>query len=382
MKICQLCAVDFTLYHFLLPLMRALRAAGHEVVGVCAEGKLLAPIRQEGFRVEAVPLVRGYDARAHWRAYRRLCALFRAERFDIVHVHTPIAALIGRLAAARVGVKLVVYTAHGFYFHERMSAPLRALFVALEWLGGRFTDVLLTQAEEDAATARRLGLCRSGRVIAIGNGADPKRFHPAVAGDPTRARLRRELGTDERTPVIAALGRLVAEKGYPELIAAMREVDAELWVIGERLESDHAASIDAALAAVEREPTLRRRVRWLGYRQDVPELLRAADIFTLPSHREGMPRSIIEAMLTGLPVVATDIRGAREEVAPEETGLLVPVNDAPALAQALARLVGDEDLRRRFGDSGLARARALYDERQVVRRQIESLGLDAPRPSR
>ncbi|MBI3452621.1 MAG: glycosyltransferase family 4 protein, partial [Rhodospirillales bacterium] len=341
MKICQLCAVDFTLYHFLLPLMRAMREAGHEVVGVCAEGPLLGKVRGEGFRVETARLARSYNPIRHLAGFRDLVALLRRERFDIVHVHTPVAALVGRLAAARAKVPKVVYTAHGFYFHGGMPAWKRALFVALEFLGGRFTDVLFTQAEEDAVTARRLHLCRTGVIEAIGNGSDPARFFPAPENDPARLALRRELGVTDDTPVIAAIGRLVAEKGYPELFTAMRAVDARLWVIGERLQSDHAASIAAAMTEAENDPILKTRIRFLGYRGDAPALLRAADIFTLPSHREGMPRSIIEAMLTGLPVVATDIRGAREEVVDRQTGFLVPVRDPQALASALGRLAAD-----------------------------------------
>jgi len=103
--------------------------------------------------------------------------------------------------------------------------------------------------------------------------------------------------------------------------------------------------------------------------------MRAADIYTLPSHREGMPRSIIEAMLTGLPVVATDIRGSREEVVPGETGFLVPPRDRHSLAAALNRLVADPSLRSRQGAAGRARALELYDESKVVSRQIALLGL-------
>lgn len=376
MKICQLCAVDFTLYHFLLPLMRAMRAAGHEVVGVCAPGALVERVRADGFRVETIPFERSFDPIAHARAYRALSALFARERFDMVHVHTPIAGLIGRLAAARRGVKRIVYTAHGFYFHDRMSRAAWSVYAGLEYLAGRVTDVLFTQAEEDAATARRLGLCRGGTIVAIGNGSDPARFHPAD-GNEARAALRARLGLASPRVAIACVARLVAEKGYPELFQAMRDVDAELWVVGDRLASDHAGSIAADIAAVERHPVLSQRVRFLGYRPDVPDLLRAADVFVLPSHREGMPRSIIEAMLSGLPVVATDIRGAREEVVDGETGLIVPVKDAGALAHALSRLAGDAGLRARFATAGLARARRLYVENDVIARQLELLGLAA-----
>lgn len=373
MKICQVVAVDFTLYHFILPLMKGLRDAGHEVVGVAAPGSLNAAVRREGFRVEEIDIERSFSLPAHMRAAGQMKSLFQREAFDLVHVHTPVASLIGRWAAWRTGVPRIVYTAHGFYFHERMAWPKRLPFIALEWLAGRVTDVLFTQAEEDAATARRYGLCGSGRIEAIGNGVDPARFGPA---DPAgRLAVRRELETPEGAVVIAVTGRLVAEKGYVELFDAMREVDAVLWVIGERLESDHADRIDEAIARVRADPGLANRIRFLGYRSDVPRLLAAADLFTLPSHREGMPRSVIEAMMSGLPVVATDIRGSREEVVDGATGRLVPVQNPRALADALNELVADADKRAAMGEAGRARARDLYDEAKVIARQIALLGL-------
>jgi glycosyltransferase involved in cell wall biosynthesis len=146
-------------------------------------------------------------------------------------------------------------------------------------------------------------------------------------------------------------------------------------VIGERLSSDHAATIDALLESVAADPTLGPRIRLLGRRDDVAALLRAADLFVLASHREGMPRSIIEAMMTGLPVVATDIRGAREEVMDGETGLLVPKGDAAALRGALRRLAGDPELRARLGAAGRCRALREYDETTVIDRQIDALSL-------
>lgn len=377
MKICQLCTVDFTLYHFLLPLMKEMRAAGHDVVGVCADGALLAPVRDAGFRVETSPLARSFNPVRAVKSVVGLYKLLRRERFDLVHVHTPAAAFVGRFAARLAGVPCIVYTAHGFYFHENMAWPKRWLIIALEWLAGRFTDTLFTQSEEDAATAQRLGLCRTGDVLAIGNGSDPARFHPAE-GQAARQRLRADLGADDAKPVIVMIGRLVAEKGHPELIEAMRPLAAHLWIVGERLASDHARAIGDTLNAIENDPWLGRKIKLLGYRDDVPDLLRAGDIFVLPSHREGMPRSIIEAMLTGLPVVATNIRGSRELVVDGETGIIVPVDAVRDLSAALQKLVADRALRSRLGAAGLIRARDRYDEAKVLRRQLDHLGLTAP----
>jgi glycosyltransferase involved in cell wall biosynthesis len=117
------------------------------------------------------------------------------------------------------------------------------------------------------------------------------------------------------------------------------------------------------------------RLRLLGYRRDVPALLAAADIFVLPSHFEGLPMSVIEAMLTGLPVVATRIRGPREQIREGETGLLVPPFAVPPLAAALDRLTRDPGLRARMGRAGRARAMALYDEAKIVESTLDRLGL-------
>lgn len=377
MKICQLCTVDFTLYHFLLPLMIGMREAGHDVVGVCADGPLLEPVREAGFRVETAPLARSINPLRAIKSFAGLYKLFRRERFDMVHVHTPAAAFVGRFAARLAGVPRIVYTAHGFYFHEHMPWPKRWLVIAMEWLAGRFTHTLLTQSEEDAATARRLGLCRTGDVMAIGNGSDPTRFRPSN-DESARHRLRAALGINDERPVIIMIGRLVAEKGYPELVEAMHSLDAYLWIIGERLPSDHAREIDDTLRAIEENPELRRRIKLLGYRTDVPDLLQASDVFVLPSHREGMPRSIIEAMLTGLPVVATNIRGSRELVIDGETGILVPVGATNDLSATLQKLIADSGARSRMGAAGLNRARNHYDEAEVIRRQLEHLSLKSP----
>jgi glycosyltransferase involved in cell wall biosynthesis len=374
MKIAQLTNVDFSLTHFLLPLMRELRARGHEVVGLCADGPKLAPAREEGFRIAPIPFARSANPVANLPAFLALLRLFRRERFDLLHVHTPLAGLVGRIAGRAAGIPRIAYTAHGFYFHERMRPSAYRAHVLLERFGRGFTDVLMTQSAEDAETAIAERIAPGGAVTVIGNGVDPALFRPGTAEE--REAARAALGVSPGEVVAIMVGRMVAEKGYPELFAALsRTPGLVLACIGTRLESDHEGAVDAALAAVQADPATASRLRLLGYRTDVATLLRGADLFVLPSHREGMPRAIIEAMMTGLPVVATRIRGAREIVADGTTGLLVPVRDEAALADALARLVNDAPLRQAMGEASLARARAEFDEAQVIARQIALLGL-------
>jgi len=367
MKILEIANVDFSLRQFVLPLMRGIRGRGHEVIGLAADGPLLAEVRAEGFRVIPVPFARSLSPRAHLAAFRALRALIRAEKPDLVHAHMPISGFLARLAARAEGVKRVAYTCHGFLYKQEAPLPRRAAAFAMEWIGGRLTDVFLTDSTLEAEDARRWFISR--RAIAVGNGRDPAQFRPDPAA---RARVRAALGTPEDRPVVLAASRLVRTKGYPELAAAMRDVpEAELWVVGKRLASDPGEDIEALLD----QAGLGARLRRLGYRDDLPEVMAAADIFTLPSYFEGLPVSIMEAMLCGLPVVASDIPGPREQVIEGVTGHLVAVHRADALAAALAGLVADPARRAAMGAAGRARAVERFDEAKIVARTLDLLGL-------
>ena len=370
MKILEITNVDFSLRHFLLPLMQGLRRRGHEVVGVSADGPLLDEVRAAGFRVVTLPMARSLSPLTQGRAFLALLRLIRAERPDLVHAHMPISGVLARLAARLCGVRVIAYTCHGYLFNQPGSAARRGAALLLEWIAGRVTDRYFTVSREEAADARRLRIHRN--PLAVGNGRPPDRFRP---DGEARRRIRAAFGVPETRVVVIVVSRLVRHKGHPELLAAMAEVlDAELWVAGDRLPSDHGETLETAFADAARPDRLGARLRRLGTRTDVAALLAASDIFALPSHFEGLPMSVIEAMLCGLPVVATDIRGPREQVVPGETGLLVPPGDVPRLAEALRRLVVDAALRRRMGDAGRARAVSLYDERVVVERTLDLLG--------
>lgn len=374
LKICQVCAVDFTLDKFLLPLVDGMVGQGWDVVSVCSDGPAIARLRQSGYAIQTVAIPRSLNLFRLIGPTWRLWRLFRRQRFDLVHAHTPVAALIGRVAARFAGVPMIVYTAHGFYFHDEMPRWKRRLFLEMERFGAWFTDLLFTQSSEDAQTAVAERLIPRERVLAIGNGVDPERFAPDLRR--LRDAMRAELGLPPGVPVIGMVGRLVAEKGVREFLAAAEMLAADFpqvhfLLVGERLESDHADPVDDALAHACRR--LGARLVLPGMRKDIPDLMGAMDVFCLPSYREGMPRTIIEAMMSGLPVVATDIRGSREEVVAGETGVLVPICDPKALAAAFASLLEAPTEARAMGEAGRRRALQLYDERKVVALQIDTI---------
>lgn len=373
-RVCQLCAVDFTLRNFLLPLVDGMQARGWEVTAVCSNGPYTEELRARGYRVTNIPIARSMNPISALRSIWLLWRYFRREQFDIVHVHTPVAALVGRIAAVLAGTSLVIYTAHGFYFHEGMPAWKRKIFVLLERFGGAMTDLLFSQSREDAEDAVHEGIATTRNVLTIGNGVDVERFDPEKVGN--QSALRGQLGIPENAFVIGMIGRQVREKGIVEFLqaaemAAARDGNIYFLLIGERLDSDHAAGVQAEFERARQQ--LGARLVAPGLRRDIPQLLAAMDLFCLPSWREGMPRTIIEAMMMERPVLATDIRGAREEVVAGETGLLVPVRNERALAEAMLRLATDRELSRRMGESGRRRALDLYDERKVVALQLERI---------
>jgi len=372
LKVCQLCAVDFTLKHFLLPLVDGMSAQGWQVISVCSDGDNVSGLREQGYSIETITISRSLNVFLHLLTLWRLYRYFRKVRFDVVHTHTPVAALIARVAAFFAGVPLVVYTAHGFYFHDNMPQWKRRLFVWLEWVGGRFTHLLFTQSEEDAETAVVEKISPAEKVVAIGNGVDAACFNPQQVV--SASEIKASLGIPPDAQVVGMIGRLVREKGVGEFLAAASKLaeerpDSYFLLVGERLLSDHNDPIEDVLQQAKR--CLGERLVLAGYRTDTPEMLAAMDVFCLPSYREGMPRTIIEAMMMAKPVVATSIRGSREEVIEAETGILVPVKSADQLADAFRKILENRGWARELGEAGRRRALSLYDEKRVVRLQLQ-----------
>jgi glycosyltransferase involved in cell wall biosynthesis len=205
------------------------------------------------------------------------------------------------------------------------------------------------------------------RCTILGNGIDLDRFDPARFTDADVEAARKELGAEGPDDVIVgAVGRLVREKGYAELFRAAAALRAEyptlrFAVIGPD-DDDKVDGLDTSDRARARDAG----VRFLGHRADVDALYPGMDMLVLPSHREGFPRTPMEASAFGVPVVATDIRGCRQAVDHEVTGLLVPVRDADALTRAIVRLADDPVLRARFGAAARAKAVRDFDQLRCV----------------
>ncbi len=371
LKICQLCAVDFTLKHFLTPLIDQMQKKGWNVTSVCSDSGFVKEMHKKGYNIKVINISRSFNIFKHLKTFFELLKFFRKEKFDILHVHTPVAGLIGRIAAKFSGIPFVIYTAHGFYFHDEMPLWKKYFFLKLEKFGGYFTDLLFTQSKEDEISAIKNKIITSKKLFTIGNGVNVEKFNPEKYKN--KSIIKKELNIPEKGFVIGIIGRLVKEKGYIEFLEMAIKLKNKykniyFLVIGERIKSDHNEEIEFYFQKAKKN--LGVSLIRLGYREDIPKLINIMDIFCLPSYREGMPRVIIEAMMMGKPVVATNIRGSREEVIDGITGFLVPTKDSLSLYNAIKKLILNEKYILELGKQGRVRARMFFSETRVITKQL------------
>jgi len=378
-KVLQLAGLDHFFKYFLKRLVEGMRNQGWAVVCACGDSGYTEVLRAEGYDMRTIPYSRTVNPLTHVPSIMALNSLIRRERFDVVHVHNPLMSLIGRLATALARPPLVVYTAHGFYFHEHMPAWKRMVGVGLERLASPFTDFLLTQNSEDAELAVRLGIFRKEQTMVIGNGIDLEAFDPARVPPVKRELLLKEFNIPAHHRIVGMITRYTRDKGLLEFLeaaAALRAVvnDISFIVVGGPADGDRHPMPLMELQRIADFFGVADRVRFTGVRDDVPSILSLLDVFVLPSYREGMPRSVLEAMAMEVPVVVTDIRGCREEITHGVEGYFVPVRDSDALTDRVLALLNNPALAHSMGRRGRQRVLREFDENAVVRLQIEVIG--------
>ncbi|MEJ2357267.1 MAG: glycosyltransferase [Deinococcales bacterium] len=339
-RLLLLSSVPSTLTAFLLPYAAHYRERGWRVDAACRGGTLCAPCAAAFDHVYEVPWTRDpldpVNLTAAPRAVRRLV---HEHGYAIVHAHDPVAGFVTRLALRdlrrRLGVRVVV-TAHGFHFFRGNSAARNLVFRTLERTASRWTDALVVINREDLAAAQRFGIASERVVYMPGIGVDTARYDPARVSAAAVGAVRRELALEEGQPLLLMVAEFNPGKRHLDAVEALARCGRERVVLacaglGPRMEAVRAQAERLGLAD---------RVRLLGYRDDVPALLRASLALLLPSEREGLPRSVMEALALERPVIASRIRGV-EELVDEGTGILHEVGDVEALAAAIRRLVDD-----------------------------------------
>ncbi len=363
-RVAHLTTVDLSLRFLVRPQLLAVNEAGGEAVGVSAPGPWVEELERDGIRhVSLSASTRGMSVGNDLRAIIQLRKVLRKEEFAVLHTHNPKPGVYGRILGRLAGVPLVVNTLHGLYATEDDTPVKRGVVYLLEAVAARFSDVELYQNVEDLEFCRRTRILPAGKGQLLGNGVDLVRFDRDEVDPGARSRLRAEFGAGDGDVVVGMVGRLVAEKGYPELFEAATKLGEGYVVVvvgpddpekSDALPPDAVANARAA------------GVRFLGMRTDMEDLYSAMDLFVLPSHREGFPRAAMEAAAMGLPIIATDIRGCRQVVDDGVNGLLVPVLDPVRLGEAIKRVGGDPTSREKMSEASARIARERFDEQKVV----------------
>ena len=347
----------------ILGLCRVARAEGWEVDVLTTDPTFQQAVARQGFGVVDLDAVRReIRPLGDLRGLLRLVRFLRAQPYDIVHTHTSKGGFLGRLAARLVGVPVVIHTAHGFAFHEDSPLPIRLFYAALERLASRWCHRIVAVSEFHRDWAIRLGMCRPASIVAIPNGITAPHRNPEI--DP--ARIRRRLRAGPGDVLIVTVSRLAPDKGLEYLLQAAAmlprtEPHIHIAVAGDGPARGRLERLAGRLGVT-------CRVLFLGFRSDIADLLAAGDMVVLPSVREGLSISLLEAMAAGKPIVATSIGSQREVAAHREMAWLVPPADSRSLRDAIVGLARDRALRDSLG----ANARAVYESSYTEKRMLQS----------
>ena len=342
---------------------------GFDVVLACApEKKRVEEARKRGVKIALIPEFRREISPLNdLKAFFRLYCLIRKSKFHIVHTHTSKAGILGRLAARLARTPIVIHSPHGSIFHRTYYNKFVLFLIALiEKFAALFADKIVPLSEGGRRDYLRYRIAEPEKYVTIYSAIELDCFS-RVRVDITGK--KEELGIPPGAPVVGLIARLSPEKGHGLCLEAFSRVlsvipEAILLIVGE-------GSLEKDIRMKVNQLGIEKNVIVCGYRSDIPEIVQILDVSVHPSLWDGIPRSMVEAMVSGKPVVATAVGGIPEVVIPGKTGLLVPARDREALAEGMVRLLKDRELAERLADAGLKRVRRMFDSETMVEKLVK-----------
>lgn len=313
--------------------------------------------KEYGVKLHQIDFIRTpYDLR-NIKAYKQLVQLIKREKFDAIHCNTPTGGVLGRLAGKKCKVRKIIYQAHGFHFYKGAPKKNWLIYYPIEkWLA-KYTDALITINNEDYELAKsKFQLRHNGKVYYVpGVGIDLSQYD---LPDGVREKKRKELGLKETDIVLISSGELNENKNNQIIIQALsklRHENLHYIICGTGSKYDE-------LKKMTSDNGLDDYIHFLGYRNDIKELYRASDIFVMPSLREGLSRSIMEAMASGLPCVVSNIRGNTDLLENTNSGFLCEATDVLAYTKKIKKLANDETVRKTMGKNSLVAIQKFHME--------------------
>lgn len=284
------------------------------------------------------------------KAGYQLMKLMKKGNFDLVHCHAPMGGLLGRICAMLTKTKPVLYTAHGFHFYQGAPTINNLVYKGIERFAASCTDGLLTMNEEDYNAAKRFRLRKEGRVYYIpGVGVDTVAINEVKV---ERSLKRKEINVPEDAFLMLSIGELIERKNHKQAIKVLAELKKEGYDQIYYAICGRGALIDELRELCDRSGVA-DRVIFLGYRTDITEILKVSDLFVFTSFQEGLPKSVMEAMAAGLPIVATKIRGNIDLIDNGKNGFLVECNDLKGTEEAIKKIYLDKEAQMAFSKNSL-----------------------------
>lgn len=301
-----------------------------------------------GIKIYQIDFIRTPYNPKNIKAYKQLCKLVEQEKYDVIHCNTPIGGVCGRLVGKKYNVSRIIYQAHGFHFYK--GAPLLnwMLYYPIEkWLA-RYTDTLITINQEDYNLAKRkMKMRNNGEVYYVpGVGIDIMQYDLSAR---FRNIKREELGITDEQIAIISMGDLIERKNYNVAVRSIAKANNKLlqyYICG-------CGPEEEALKRLAIDLGISEQVHFLGFRTDIKELLSAMDVFLFTTKQEGLPRSMMEAMASGLPCVVSRIRGNTDLIDNSYGGFLCDTNDVSGYADKLNLLASDKNMRIQMGNNNL-----------------------------
>ncbi len=336
-KVLMITTTDNMIWQFLIPHIQYLQEKGAVVSCVCAKtGFWFDELKDKfGFEMHEINFKRNPLHFSNVKCFKKLKALQNEKHFDLVYCQQPVGGLMGRLIAKKYKIPCI-YTAHGFHFFKGCPIQNKLIYKTVEkWLS-KYTDVLVTINDEDYNAALKMKAKKVYKINGIGVDLSTYRVNENL----NKVEFRKELGLNEDNFVVVSIGELNKNKNtlrVVDVVAKIENPNIKYVICGQGgLEKKYKEKIE--------KYGLQDRVKMLGFRKDIPNILQVSDVFIMPSYREGLPKSMMEAMCYGLPVVASNVRGCADLVGADEGGILCSTDNNDMLKQAIEKLYNDKAL--------------------------------------
>ena len=346
-KILYITTVSRTINAFLIPHIESLIDEGYKVdCACCIDKEVNERIKNKGCKVFDIPFSRNPLDIKNIKAFKKLVKIQEENNYDIVHVHTPVASVYGRLLKIKFHKLKTIYTIHGFHFFKNGSKLNWLIYYPIERMMARFTDVAITINEEDFNRAKKIGIKEVYHTNGVGVDLN---FYDSKLYD--KSKCRAKFNIDENDFVIAMIAEVNKNKNHMQMIRAVEELCKEHKNIKVLCAGDGPLLNDIKEEINKRN--LSNVIQMLGFRRDINEIISCSDVGILMSYREGLPRNIMELMAFGKPVIGTNIRGIKDLIDEGENGYLVEVGDYMKTYYALETLISDRELLKKMSENAL-----------------------------